>query len=154
MIDRNEPTSTEIAAWRAFLTVHARVTEVLERELAAERDLPLGWYDVLVQLSEAEGGRLRMHNLAGFVLLSRAGLTRLVDRMTRAGLVERVPCEDDRRGTYVLITAPGLQALRDAAPVHLRGVFHHFIRHLNASELQTLDASMNRILRGETPAIS
>ena len=150
MTDRTQPTNQQIAAWRAFLTVHARITEILERELEAERELPLGWYDVLVQLSEVEDGRLRMHNLAQLVLLSRAGLTRLVDRMARASLVERVPCEDDRRGTYVVMTASGARALGAAAPVHLRGVHEHFVRHLDAAELKTLEASMNRILRAES----
>ena len=77
---------TGLAAWRSFLEAHAAVTSVLERELVAQRELPLAWYDVLVQLSEAPNGRLRMQDLAAKVLLSKSGLTRLCDRMEAAGL--------------------------------------------------------------------
>jgi DNA-binding MarR family transcriptional regulator len=139
------PAEPGLAAWRAFLEVHARLTEVLERELQAQRDLPLSWYDVLVQLNDA-GGRLRMHGLARAVLLSRAGLTRLVDRMEAAGLVRREPCEDDRRGTYVILTEAGQARLEDAAPVHLRGIEQHFASHLDRSEARTLQATFERML--------
>ena len=134
-----------MGAWRAFLTAHARVGEVLERELEAECGLPLTWYDVLVQLSEAPSQRLRMHDLAHAVLLSRAGLTRLVDRMTAAGLVERVACEEDRRGVFVALTPAGVKRLRAAAPAHLRGVATHFTGHLSEAEADTLRATLMRI---------
>ncbi len=141
-----EPGATELQAWRAFLTAHARVVEVLARELEEERNLPLGWYDVLVQLSEAPENRLRMHDLARAVLLSRAGLTRLVDRMGAVGLVERIPCEDDRRGTYVVMTHEGRETLKRAAPVHLRGIQEHFARHLEPGEADVLANVFCRVL--------
>lgn len=144
-----EPKPLQLRAWRAFLTAHARVTELLERELVAEREVPLAWYDVLVQLSEAEGERLRMHDLARAVLLSRAGLTRLVDRMAAAGYVTRVPCEDDRRGTYVAMTANGRAALDGASPSHLRGVEAHFARYLDDDAAATLLRAMERVAAGE-----
>lgn len=140
------PSATALSAWRSFLTAHARVTEVLERELQQERGLALTWYDVLVQLTEAPERRLRMHELANRVLLSRAGLTRLVDRMTAAGLVERVPCPDDRRGTFVSLTAAGRQANLDAAPTHLAGIREHFTRHLTDAELATMQKAFGRVL--------
>ena len=142
------PQPLQLDAWRAFLTAHARVTEVLERELDAERRLPLAWYDVLVQLSAAAGGRLRMHDLARAVLLSRAGLTRLVDRMTVAGLVERVPCEEDRRGTYVSLTPAGARVLGQAAPVHLQGIERHFASHLSDDDARHLNEVMARVIAG------
>ncbi|MGE5597425.1 MAG: MarR family winged helix-turn-helix transcriptional regulator [Hyphomicrobiales bacterium] len=142
----NRPRPPQLQAWRAFLTAHARVTEVLERELTSERGLPLAWYDVLVQLSEAPEHRLRMHGLARAVLLSRAGLTRLVDRMVGAGLVARVPCENDRRGTYVTLTPAGMEALRAAAPVHLRGIEEHFARHLPPDQAAVLSDVFARVL--------
>ena len=142
------PHPLQLQAWRAFLTAHARVTEVLERELDSERQLPLAWYDVLVQLSDAADGRLRMHDLARAVLLSRAGLTRLVDRMAVAGLVERVPCEEDRRGTYVALTGAGATALAQAAPVHLRGVERHFTRHLSDGDARELSHVLARVIEG------
>ena len=76
-------------AWRLFLEVHARVVNRLELELRDETGMPLTWYDVLVQLSEAPGHKLRMQELARRVLISKSGLTRLVDRLCAAGYVER-----------------------------------------------------------------
>ena len=95
-----------LAAWRAFLDAHAALVAVLERELLEERDLPLTFYDVLVQLSEA-GGRMRMSDLAGSLLLSRSGVTRLVDRMADAGYVAREACASDGRGFYAVLTPAG-----------------------------------------------
>ncbi|MGE3076564.1 MAG: MarR family winged helix-turn-helix transcriptional regulator [Dehalococcoidia bacterium] len=136
---------TGMAAWRAFLTAHARVTELLEAELQHERDLPLSWYDVLLQLSEAEGRKLRMTDLAGAVLLSKSGLTRLVDKMCAAGLVSRAPDESDRRGRWVSLTPAGQARLRAAAPVHLRGVAQHFTSHLSPERAQLLAETLTEI---------
>ncbi|MCK9517914.1 MAG: MarR family transcriptional regulator [Dehalococcoidia bacterium] len=133
-----QPGEEQMVAWRAFLAAHARLSEVLEHELERERGMPLGWYDVLVQLDEAGENRLRMADLARAVLLSRAGLTRLVDRMGAAGLVERVPCEDDRRGTYVVMTHEGRAALSGAAPVHLRGIEEHFGQYVGSDDAKVL----------------
>jgi len=140
------PDPEALAAWRAFLLAHARVTAQLEKELDAERGLPLAWYDVLVQLSEGPPLGLRMHELAAAVLLSRAGLTRLVDRMAAAGLVERRPCPDDRRGTYVTLAPAGRERLRDAAPVHLRGVAEHFTSKLTPAELAAMRTTLARVV--------
>lgn len=142
--------STEIdpdrlRAWRAFLEAHARVLEQLEAELQEREDLPLTWYDVLVQLSEAEDRRLRMQQLAERVLLSKSGLTRLVDRMERAGLVVRRPCDDDRRGTFAELTDAGMARLRATAPEHLRGVREHFADLVEDDEVAVLRDVLERI---------
>src|SRR5574341_775451 len=92
-----------LAAWAAFLRAHAAIKAKLERELLTERDLPLTWYEVLLHV-DAFGGGMRMQELARSVLLSKSGLTRLVDRMEAAGLVVRRTCESDRRGAFVDIT--------------------------------------------------
>ncbi len=134
-----------MAAWRAFLTAHARVAELLESELQRERDLPLSWYDVLLQLSEAADHKLRMTDLAGAVLLSKSGLTRLVDRMCAAGLVDRAPDQADRRGRWVSLTAAGHSRLRSAAPVHLRGVARHFTSHLSPGQAEVLASTLTEI---------
>lgn len=136
----------QLDAWRAFLTAHARVTDVLARELRDEDDLPLTWYDVLVQLSEAAGHRLRMQELAGRVLLSKSGLTRLIDRMERAGLVRRVACDDDRRGTFAEMTTAGYERLRDSAPTHLRGVREHFADAIDDREAAILATALRRVV--------
>jgi DNA-binding MarR family transcriptional regulator len=132
-------------AWRAFLQAHASVTEVLERELAELRSLPLTWYDVLFQLSETPAGRLRMQELAHSVLLSKSGLTRVVDRMARDGLVRREVAANDARGAFACLTPAGRAALRRAAPVHLGGVQEHFGRHLTDTEAATLAAALGRV---------
>ena len=141
----NRPGKAQMAAWRAFLTAHARVTAALERELLAERGLPLAWYDVLVQLSEAPGGHLRMTDLAAAVLLSKSGLTRLVDRMAEAGLVDRSPSDADRRGRTVCLTAAGAARLREAAPVHLQGIEEHFAGRLSEAEAWALAEVLSRV---------
>jgi len=135
-----------LAVWRRFLEVHAVVVGALEVELLEERDLPLAWYDVLVALAEAPDRRLRMQELARRVLFSRSGLTRLVDRMVAAGLVERAPCPDDRRGTFAVCTRAGLDALRAASGVHLGGVQRHFDAHLTDDDVRALAAAFGRIL--------
>jgi DNA-binding MarR family transcriptional regulator len=106
-----------IGVWRSFLRAHATIMRDLERELLAQTSLPLAWYDVLLQLAEAPGRRLRMAELADRVLLSRSGLTRLIDRLQAEQLVVREPSADDARGTYTVLTAAGFERLRAAAPV-------------------------------------
>jgi DNA-binding MarR family transcriptional regulator len=139
------PDPGHLAAWRALLETHAAVTELLAHELVAERGLPLSRYDVLLNLAEAPGGRLRMQELSESVLLSKSGLSRLVDRMEEAGLVRRERCEDDRRGWFTVLTEQGRSALRRAAPIHLRGIQEHFARHLDDEEARVLAAALARV---------
>ncbi|MCW2502402.1 MAG: MarR family transcription regulator [Actinomycetia bacterium] len=138
-------TRAELTVWRDFLRAHAAVTRALEDELMGARSFPLTWYDVLVQLVEAPGHRLRMAELADRVLLSRSGLTRLVDRLVKAGLVAREPVPDDARGTFTVLTQAGYERLRDAAPLHLAGVVEHMMRHVRPEELPTVGAVLARI---------
>jgi DNA-binding MarR family transcriptional regulator len=140
------PDPAQLAAWRLLLTAHATVTELLEHELVAERGLPLSRYDVLLNLAEAPEGRLRMQELSASVLLSKSGLSRLVDRMVEAGLVRRERCENDRRGWFAVLTDQGRSALRRAAPVHLRGIHEHFTSHLTTEEVQVLTAALARVV--------
>jgi DNA-binding MarR family transcriptional regulator len=145
------PESERLAVWAAFLRAHATVLAKLERELQDERDLPLTWYDVLFQLNSA-GTELRMQDLARSVLLSKSGLTRLVDRMETAGLVARRTCDADRRGTWVGLTEEGRAALRRAAPVHLRGVGEHFVDRLGDEDLAALKVALDKVLGTPAPA--
>jgi DNA-binding MarR family transcriptional regulator len=140
------PDPASLSAWRLLLEAHATVTELLEHELVAERSLPLNRYDVLLNLAEAPEGRLRMQELSESVLLSKSGLSRLVDRMVEAGLVRRERCQDDRRGWFAVLTDQGRSALRRAAPVHLRGIQEHFTRHLTPEEVHTLTATLGRVV--------
>jgi DNA-binding MarR family transcriptional regulator len=133
-----------LGAWRAFLRAHAATTRELERELA-EIDMPLTWYDVLLQLAEAPDRRLRMAELADRVLLSRSGLTRLVDRLQAEGLVARERSPHDARGTYTVLTLDGLRRLRAAAPLHLAGVERHWLIKFTDAELLLLAELLGRI---------
>jgi len=140
-----------LAAWRLLLEVHSSLTTRLARELAEERDLPLTWYDVLVSLSEAEGGRRRLQDLVGSLLLSKSGISRLVDRMEVAGLIVRATCPSDRRGQFAVLTDAGRAALDQAAPVHLRGVEDHFATHLDDADVAALRRALGK-LRAANPA--
>jgi DNA-binding MarR family transcriptional regulator len=134
-----------VAAWRAFLRAHASVLRKLERDLVEATGMPLGWYDVLLQLAEAPERRLRMADLADRVLLSRSGLTRLVDRLQAEGLVTREPYPGDARGLYTVLTPTGMQRLREAAPIHLAGVQAYWLSKFSDRELHDLHMLLGRL---------
>ena len=142
------PGDWRVAVWRSFLHAHAVVLRELAHELERDADLPLSWYDVLLTLARAPGRRLRMAELADRILLSRSGLTRLVDRIEKAGYVRRQPSPDDARGTYTVLLPEGLRRLRTAAPTHLAGVQRHWLSHFDDDELHTLGALLQRIGAG------
>ncbi|HWC81967.1 MAG TPA: MarR family transcriptional regulator [Pseudonocardiaceae bacterium] len=135
----------ELHVWRSFLRAHAKVIRALEAELLAAQRLSLASYDVLVQLAEAPGRRLRMTELADAVLLSRSGVTRLVDRLERDGLVQRGPVDSDGRGVVAVLTEAGLDRLRAATGVHLSGVVRHFVEVLDPEELDPLGRACERL---------
>jgi DNA-binding MarR family transcriptional regulator len=134
----------ERRAWRTFLQTHARVTRRLEADLIARNDLPLAEFDVLFQLASADRSRLRMAELADRVLLSRAGITRLVDRLVADGLVGRVRCESDARGFYAVLTDHGKTRLDDATPGHIESIRRTFLERFDSSELELLAGLLER----------
>ena len=148
------PRDPRIATWRDFLIAHARLERLLDEDLRAEHDLSLAEYDALLQLAEAPGRRLRMHQLADQVLLSRSGVTRLIDRLVADGSVERDACLTDARGADAVLTAAGLDRLRNAAPTHLRGISQHFLGTIAAADLAAVGRAMRAVVAGletETP---
>jgi len=134
-----------LRAWIAFLQAHAAVARRLEAELQAARGISLAEYDALVHLACADERRLRMSELADQVLLSRSGVSRLVDRLEAAGLVERAACPSDARVAWATLTPDGLEALRAAAPVHLRGVQAHFLDAMDADDRETLARALEAV---------
>jgi DNA-binding MarR family transcriptional regulator len=149
----SEPTSIaasdpRLSAWRAFLEAHARVSRRLDDELREEHELSLPEYDALVQLATAPGRRLRMNALAERVLLSRSGVTRLIDRLVADGLVERTACTTDGRGAEAVLTTDGLERLRDASPTHLRGVRRYFLETVSPEDLTAIERSLGAVARG------
>lgn len=137
-----------LRAWRLILETYDAVVDLLESDLRRERGLPLAWYDVLVQLNEAAERRLAMNELADAVLISRSGLTRLVDGMEGAGLVERQASRRDRRVIHVALTEVGRERLRSGWPVVRRTLETHFVRHLRDADVQALISALTRVVNG------
>jgi DNA-binding MarR family transcriptional regulator len=136
-----------LSAWRAFITTHATLIDLINSELAEAECIPLHWYDVLIELYEAPEQRLRLHELARKVVLSRSGLTRLVDRLEIAGFLQRQPDASDRRGSFAVITEQGIAALRKAWPVYAQGISQYFARNLSDEEARLVAELFNRMLR-------
>jgi DNA-binding MarR family transcriptional regulator len=136
----------ELGAWRGLLRAHARLVKALDAELEAEHGLGVTTYEVLLYLNDSPEGKLRMHDLASSVLLSRSGLTRLVDRLERDGLLERQACESDARGSFAVLTETGRAKLSEARSTHLDGVRRHFLEHLSDEEMDQLEAIWERVL--------
>jgi len=121
-----------------MLRAHAELVRELDAELAREHDMPLSSYEVLLFLDDSAEGRMRMSELADSVLLSRSGLTRLVDRLERQGLLRRERCESDARGFFAEITPEGRRAFAVARKTHLDGVRRLFLSRFSRDELRTL----------------
>jgi DNA-binding MarR family transcriptional regulator len=148
-----ELTPVELGAWRGMLRVHSALVRELDAELEAAHELPLSSYDVLIYLQAAPRKRLRMAELADSVLLSRSGLTRLVDRLVREGLIVRDSCESDGRGSFAVLTDAGEELLSRARPTHLAGVRERFLRHFSEEELRTLARLWEKVLPGSADLI-
>jgi len=128
----------EMAAFHALIRSHARVVRMLEAELEAEQGLSLPAYEVLAHLSETPDRRRRMTELTSFAFLTPSGLTRLVDKLVREGLVERERCGTDARVVYAVLTDAGFARLLAAYPTHLRGVREHLVDRLEPAQLDAI----------------
>lgn len=146
------PSRRELSAYRCFLRAHARVTRCLESELIAEQRLTLPAYEVLDALAEAPERKLRMTELADAVLLSRSGVTRLVDRLERLGLVDRVRVDSDGRGVLAVITERGESRLRTAWPTYLGGIARYFLPVADGQDLERFAQTCERLADGGVPA--
>ncbi len=133
--------------WRAFLQAHAQVTRRLDEELRTEHDLSLAEYDALVVIADSPERRIRMRQLADRVILSKSGVTRLIDRLVADGLVERGTCLVDGRGAEAVLTESGLDRLRRASGTHLRGITDHFLEVLDPADLEVIDRTMRAVTR-------
>lgn len=151
------PQDPRLEPWRAFLMAHARITRRLDEELRAEHDLSLAEYDAMLTIADAPERRIRMRQLADRVILSKSGVTRLIDRLVFDGLVERHACLSDARGAEAVLTADGLDRLRRASSTHLRGIAEHFIAAVDETDLPTIERSMQSVAEhagpggGDTP---
>ena len=140
----------ELAAWRGFLRVHSGIVRELNTELELTHALPLAHYEVLLYLDAAPCGKLTMGELAQSVLLSQSGVTRLVDRLVRSGLVVREGCSEDRRVMYARLTDEGREALIEARPTLIEGVRQRFLARFDDAELDVLADAWERVRPGAT----
>jgi MarR family 2-MHQ and catechol resistance regulon transcriptional repressor len=146
MEDGNSIDDARITLFGHLVETCALLTHELDRELIAETDLPLLWYGVLLHLGRVPGGQRPMSELVNATAFTSGGVTRLVDRMEQAGLVERRPCPHDRRVTYVGLTQSGREALASATPVHVRGIQARVVDALDVDEISQLERSLKTIL--------
>lgn len=133
-------------AWGSLLRVHAALVPTIDDMLRAECGLPLSWYDVLLELSTAPGGRLRMSDLGDRVVLSRTRVSRLVDELTGRKLITREGDEDDRRSFFAVLTATGRAEFAAAAPVYVRAIEDQFAGALTNGELDEVARLLNAVL--------
>jgi DNA-binding MarR family transcriptional regulator len=142
----------ELGAWRGMLRAHAALTKALGADLEREHGLPLTSYEVLMTLHDAPGRRMRMSDLACAVILSRSGLTRLVDRLAREGLLAREACGDDARGAFAVLTDLGVERVAVARRTHLSGVRERFLERLTVAEQEALGELWVRVVPAEGQA--
>lgn len=142
---RLQPSDPKVKAWRAVVTVHGRVMQRLDDELRARTDLDARSYDAMLHVYEAGAAGIRMADLAERVVLSKSGLTALVDKLEDRGLVRRLPDPADRRAIRVMITEGGLTTFRAAAEVHLAGIARHFGDKITAADAEMLPEILGRV---------
>lgn len=140
-------TEDSLRAWRLFITSHAKIIQKIDTDLAEAGEISLSWYDVLIEVYEAPEKRLRMNEVAERVVLSRSGLTRLVDRLEEKGYLRRETDAQDRRGFFLCITESGIGALRSAWPIYARGIQSFFADSLNPEEAVILTKVFEKILK-------
>ena len=141
-------TELELGAWRGMLVAHAALTRTLDADLRARHGIALGTYEALMLLGTSPAGRLRVSELSRGALLSISGMSRMIDRLERDGLVRREACEEDGRGAEVALTDEGRELLAAARASHLRGIRECFLERLDDDELAALAGMWPRV----TPA--
>jgi DNA-binding MarR family transcriptional regulator len=134
-----------LAAWRNYLQSHASILRELDAELLAEHDLTTRDYEVLLYLAQAEQRRLPMSALAERTMLTRSGITRLVDGLVERGLIERVACPEDARVSYARLTGAGHQKLSCAGATHVAGIRKLFLERYSPEEIELLATLLGRL---------
>jgi DNA-binding MarR family transcriptional regulator len=141
-------TPLELGAWRGLLTAHAGLVRRLDADLRARHGISLTSYEVLMLLGSSDRRRMRISELSGATLLSVSGMSRMVDRLAREGLVVRESCEDDGRGAEVSLTPSGRGRLRAARASHLAGVRREFLERFSGEELAAMAGFWSRVEAG------
>jgi DNA-binding MarR family transcriptional regulator len=136
--------SERLLAWRLYFESALALTDVLDAELERDAGIPLRWYDVLVHLEDFPEG-LRMKDLAGRILYSKSGFTRVVDRLEDAGLVQRVRPDNDRRSILVVLTDKGHATIDEARRQHHQAIGQHFSEHLSDADVAALTQALEKV---------
>jgi DNA-binding MarR family transcriptional regulator len=137
-------TGTDVEAFRSFMTAHALLVGALERAFAQAELPPLAWHEALAALDASPERRMRIHELADAVALSRSGLSRLIDRMEKEDVLRRERCPNDRRGAYAVMTDTGSQVLERMRPVYRETVEVHFLPNLG-EEAEPVREALDRV---------
>lgn len=145
MAIRRDLRGAELEAWRSYLQSHASILRELDAELVAEHTMTTRDYEVLLYLAQAPNHRLPMSALAHNTMLTRSGITRLVDGLVAGGLIERVSCPEDARVSYARLTDGGYDKLRRAASTHVAGIQRLFFDHFSATEIEQLASLLRRL---------
>jgi DNA-binding MarR family transcriptional regulator len=132
-------------AWRSYLQSHASIVRVLDAELVADHRITSRDYEVMLYLAQEPDERLAMSALAERTMLTRSGITRLVDGLVQAGLIERVACPRDARVSYAKLTDAGYAKLREAGFSHVRSIRRLFLEHFSPEEIDQLAALLSRL---------
>jgi DNA-binding MarR family transcriptional regulator len=134
-----------LEAWRSYLQSHATILRLLDAELVSEHGITARDYEVLLYLAQAPDRKLPMSALAESTMLTRSGITRLVDGLVAGGFVERAACPNDARVSYAQLTDEGLTKLRNAGCTHVRSIGRLFLEHFSPEETAQLAALLGRL---------
>ena len=145
-MSRSQLTTEELQGWYSFVQAHHQVLRQLDGELLREHRLPLASYEVLLWLAQSPGRSMKMADLARVCRLSPSGLTRLIDRLVRDGLVERRASGADARIMLAHLTDKGVDRFRKAAPTHVRAIKDHFTSKLGNSHLEQVTDALQLII--------
>jgi DNA-binding MarR family transcriptional regulator len=132
-------------AWRSYLQSHAAILRQLDAELVSAHGLTTRDYEVLLYLAQAPDRQLPMSALATSTMLTRSGITRLVDGLVQAGWIERAACPEDARVSYARLTDVGYGKLRDAGCTHVASIQRLFLEHFSAEEMDQLASLLSRL---------
>jgi DNA-binding MarR family transcriptional regulator len=134
-----------LEAWRSYLQSHASIVRILDADLVAEHGMTTRDYEVLLYLAQADDRRLPMSALAERTMLTRSGITRLIDGLVAGGLIERVSCPQDARVSYAQLTDAGYDKLRAAGCTHVAGIRRLFLEHYSPEEIEKLSSLLSRL---------
>jgi DNA-binding MarR family transcriptional regulator len=141
----SEDVPPAVLAWTRLLRAHASTTRLLSAALQAEHGLTINDYEALYVLSRAEGRRMRRVDLAGRLLLTPSGVTRLLEGLEQSGLVERATCSSDLRVTYAQLTEAGAAKLEEASCAHVGSIRTLFEQHFSTEEIRALASALGRL---------